>query len=144
MQILRVFYRISDGSYHLGARFGGADVVLGVVLPVFTLPSSVFFNLSKGTFAIGTSFQVYMKLNLVQGYTNARGIFGAPGIYSTATGILTVPNPIQFDATTRFLFCTDVYGVPHAYCEINGFASYYLFQSESNAFNYFGGLFRIF
>jgi len=85
-----------------------------------------------------------MKLSLIQGYLNARGIFGSPGIYQTLTNTLDVPNPIKFDSTTRFFFCTDLNGIPHAYCQITGFSSYYLFQNENTAFNYFGGLYGIF
>jgi len=85
-----------------------------------------------------------MKMSLTTGITNARGTFGAPNVNMLSTGMVDVPNQITFDSTTSFSFCTSMNKVPHAYCEIIGFATWYKFESASNGGTYFVGLYRTF
>lgn len=92
--------------------------------------------------SVGDPFHLLMKMSLNAGFTNARGTFGAPDVYRSATAMLDIPNPVTFDSTTSFFFCTDINKVPHAYCEIVGFAVWYVFETASNGATYSSGLYR--
>jgi len=85
-----------------------------------------------------------MKVSLTASNThNARGIFGAPGRVDNAYASLDVPGPIEFGVTTKFFFCSDLNGVPHAYCEVVGLALWYEFNVNTDGMNLFAGLYRI-
>jgi len=130
VQIMRLFYLVSDASYHLEGSFGAATQSLKSV------PTSI---------AIGDQFHLLMRVSLQTGLTiNANGLFGAPGVSGGITGNLPVPNTIKFDSTTKFFFCTDKNKIAHAYCEVIGFATWYTFDANSNRFNDFSGLHRRF
>ena len=57
---------------------------------------------------------------------------------------MNVPIPIQYDSTTKFFICTDINGVPTAYCEIMGFVLSYIFDPGSDAWILGAGFNRIF
>jgi len=84
-----------------------------------------------------------MKSTFTDGIANVRGIFGAPDMHEGAYGSVPVPDSLQYDSTTKFFFCTDINGVPHAYCEILGFTTWYVFETNSNGLSYFYGIYRI-
>ena len=102
------------------------------------------FSSHQATFTVGDPFQLFAKSTFTPGIQNSRGTLGSPGVYQGAFGTLNVPNPIQFDSTTRILICTDINGVPTAYCEIIGFSTWYVWEDAATGLNYFGGLYRIF
>jgi len=127
---MRLYYSISGSSYSVTGSYGGTTQTLTTV--------------STGL-SIGDPFHILMKMSLTSmasNINNARGSLGAPGVYESATANLAVPTAIKFDSTTRFFFCTDSNRVAHAYCEIIGLATWYVFETASNGMAYFAGLYR--
>lgn len=126
---MRVFYLKTNNTYNVHGDYGASGD------PITSVPA---------TMSVGDPFHLTMKMSLNTGITNARGVFGAANVKELATGKFAVPNPILFDSTTSFSFCTGINEVPQAYCEIVGFATWYEFESDSNAGDYFAGLYRTF
>ena len=121
-----------------------AQVLKPLTIQLYLLFYPFHFNFSKATFTVGDPFHLFAKSTFTSGIQNSRGTLGSPGVHQGAFGTLSVPDPIQFDSTTRILICTDVKGVPTAYCEIIGFSTWYVWEDASTGLNYFGGLYRIF
>ena len=124
---MRIFYLRTNNTYNVHGDYGASGDPL---------------KSTGATMSVGDSFHLFMKMSLNTVMTNAEGTLGAKGAFFVASGTLAVPNPITFDSTTRFFFCTDIDKTPHAYCEIVGFATWYVFETANKAFNYFFGLYR--
>ncbi len=129
IRVLRAFYKRSTGSYSIDGDYGG--------------PSQTMKTASS-TLSNGDPFHLFMKMSFTPGISNARGTIGAKGVYVGTYGALAIPTAIKFDSTTKFFFCTDVNGDPHAYCEIVGFSMWYEFDPNFNGFPPFAGYYRIF
>ena len=94
---------------------------------------------------VGDIVEFFIKMDISRSISaNARSILRFDGFYDTKAEI--VPNlpdaDWKFDSSTKIYFCTDTNGNPHAYCEITGFSTWYVFEIPSNGFQYVAGLYR--
>jgi len=129
--ILDIFYAPQESKYKIRVNYGGGN-------------TTVFDK--NAVMNIGDTVEFFIKMDLSRtSAANARSIFRFPGLYETKAVVASIipGSDWKFDSSTNIYFCADTNGNPHAYCEITGFSTWYIFEVPSNGFQYIAGLYPL-